>query len=117
MRNNLLYILLLIFSIGTLSTVSASSWNTVSTTSSIIWNATISAEKQLEPVIVGTHPNATDGYDEEFDEYTQNPEQGKVIMALDGIYAKNIKRSVPPGSNVTWGLSVGVPSGTTTTLN
>ncbi|MBW9220023.1 S8 family serine peptidase [Methanothermococcus sp. SCGC AD-155-N22] len=83
----------------------------------IIWNATISAENQLEPVIVGTHPNATDGYDEEFDEYTQNPVQGKVIMALDGFYAKNIKRSVPPGSNVTWGLSVGVPSGTTTTLN
>ena len=52
-----------------------------------------------------------------FDAYTQTHIQGKVIMSLDNIYAKNIKRSVPPGSNVTWNLSVGVPAGTTTTLS
>jgi len=101
MRDNLFYLLLLIFSIGTLSTVSASPWN-----------VTIYAVNQLEPVTFGYHPNATDDYDEEFDEYTQLPLIGKVIMELDDIYAISIKRD-----NLIWNLSVGVPLGTTTTLS
>jgi hypothetical protein len=82
----------------------------------IIWNATISATNQLEPVVVGMHPNATDGYDSEFDKYTQTPIQGKVILILDDKYATNIKGCVPPGKNVTWNLSIGVPTGQTTNL-
>jgi hypothetical protein len=53
----------------------------------ITWNVTISATNQLEPVVVGMHPNATDGYDPEFDAFVQTPVQGKVILLLDDIYS------------------------------
>ena len=87
------------------------------TVAPIIWNTTISATNQFEPMVVGMHPNATDGYDLEFDIFIENPVLGKVVMNLDEILATSIKKSVPPKSNVTWNLLIGVPSGQTTSLN
>jgi len=75
------------------------------------WNVTISATNQLENVTFGYHPDASDGYDS-FDEFTQTPIQGKVIMSLDTLYAKCIKRD-----NLVWNLTVGVPSDQSTTLS
>ena len=95
-----LILILLILSVGTFYTVSASPWN-----------VTINALNHLEPVTFGYHPNANDTYDN-FDEFTQIPQMGKVIMALDKTYATSIKRN-----NLTWNLSVSVPIGTTTTLS
>ena len=83
--------------------------------SDISWNATISATNQLEPVVVGMHPDASDGYDS-FDEFSLSPVQDKVTMSLDGTYAKSVKMSVSPKSNVTWDLLIGVPQGQSTTL-
>jgi hypothetical protein len=76
------------------------------------WNLTISATNQLEPVTFGIHPNATDDYDPEFDAFAQTPVQGKVILILDNIYAKEINRE-----KMTWNLSIGVPTGETPTLS
>ena len=87
------------------------------TVAPIIWNTTISATNQLEPVVVGMHPSATDGYDSEFDIFVATPDMAKVTMNLNGTYATSIKKSVPPKSNVTWSLSIGVPNGQTTSLN
>jgi len=81
------------------------------------WNVTISATNQLEPVIVGMHPNATDGYDPEYDVFAQTPVQGKVILILDDIYSTSIKRTRCYNESVSWNLSVGVPAGQTTTLS
>ena len=82
----------------------------------ISWNMTISATNQLEPVVVGMHPNATDGYDADFDAYAQTPVQGKVILILDGIYSTSIKKTRCYNESVSWNLSVGVPAGQTTNL-
>ncbi len=81
------------------------------------WNVTISATNQSEPAIVGMHPNATDGYDPEFDVYAQTPVQGKVILILDDIYSTSIKKTRCYNESVSWNLSVGVPTGRTTTLS
>ena len=83
----------------------------------ISWNVTISATNQLEPVVVGMHPNATDGYDPEFDEFIQTPVQGKVILLLDDIYATSIKKTRCYNESVSWNLQVGVPTGQTTALS
>jgi len=83
----------------------------------ISWNMTISATNQLEPVVVGMHPNATDGYDADFDAYAQTPVQGKVILILDGIYSTSIKKTRCYNESVSWNLSVGVPAGQTTNLS
>ncbi|MDI6886381.1 MAG: choice-of-anchor D domain-containing protein, partial [archaeon] len=83
----------------------------------ISWNMTISATNQLEPVVVGMHPNATDGYDPEYDIFAQTPVQGKVILILDNIYSKSIKKTRCYNESVSWNLSVGVPTGQTTTLS
>ncbi|MHC1571673.1 MAG: S8 family serine peptidase [Methanosarcinales archaeon] len=81
------------------------------------WNVTISATNQLEPVAVGMHPNATDGYDPEFDVFAQTPVQGKVILLLDEIYSESIKKTRCYNESVSWNLSVGVPAGQTTNLS
>ncbi|NMX22070.1 hypothetical protein C5S30_06495 [ANME-1 cluster archaeon GoMg4] len=81
------------------------------------WNMTISATNQLEPVVVGMHPNATDDYDDAFDAYAQTPVQGKVISIIDAIYATSIKKTRCYNESVSWNLTVGVPSGQTTTLS
>ena len=83
----------------------------------ISWNATISATNQLEPVTVGMHPNATDNYDDAFDAYAQTPVQGKVIMVLDELYSKSIKKTRCYNELATWELSIGVPTGQTTFLS
>ena len=83
----------------------------------IAWNVTISATNQLEPVIVGMHPNATDGYDADFDAFAQTPVQGKVILILDDIYSTSIKKTRCYNESVSWKLSVGVPTGETATLS
>jgi len=83
----------------------------------ISWNMTISATNQLAPVIVGMHPNATDGYDSDFDVFAQTPVQGKVILILDGIYSTSIKKTRCYNESVSWNLSVGVPAGQTTNLS
>jgi len=75
------------------------------------WNITLSATNQLEPVTFGLHPNATDGYDSEYDAFTQTPVQEKVILILDNIFATEINRE-----RMAWNLSIGVPTGETTTL-
>ena len=80
------------------------------------WNITISAANQLEPVTVGMHPNASDGYDV-FDVFAQIPVQGKVILLLDEIYSKSVKQTRCYNESVSWNLSVGVPSGQTTILS
>ncbi len=77
----------------------------------ISWNMTITATNQLEPVVVGMHPNATEGYEPDYDVFAQTPVQGKVILILEDIYAKEINRD-----RLIWNLSVGVLSGQTTTL-
>jgi len=74
------------------------------------WNLTISATNQLEPVTIGIHPGAANGYDG-YDVFSQTPVQGKVIMVLDNIYATEINRD-----ELIWYLDVGVPAGQTTTL-
>jgi len=81
------------------------------------WNLTISATNQLEPVVVGMHPNATDGYDPEFDAFVQTPVQGKVILLLDSIYSTSIKKTRCYNESVSWNLTVGVPAGQNTTLS
>ena len=83
----------------------------------IAWNMTISATNQLEPVIVGMQPNATDGYDTDFDAFAQTPVQGKVILILDDIYSTSIKKTRCYNESVSWKLSVGVPTGETATLS
>jgi len=83
----------------------------------IAWNMTISATNQLEPVVVGMHPNATDGYDADFDAFAQTPVQGKVILILDDIYSTSIKKTRCYNESVSWNLSVGVPTGETATLS
>jgi len=83
----------------------------------ISWNVTISATNQLEPVVVGGHPNATDGYDPAFDAFSQAPVQGKVILLLDDFYSTSIKKTRYYNESVSWNLSVGVPTGQTTTLS
>ena len=89
---------------------------TLCTPPNISWNVTISAINQLEPVIVGMHPNATDGYDPEFDAFVQTPVQGKVILLLDDIYSTSIKKTRCYDEPLSWNLTVGVPIGQTTTL-
>ena len=81
------------------------------------WNMTISATNQLEPVVVGMHPNATDDYDDAFDAYAQTPVLGKVVLILDAIHATSIKKTRCYNESVSWNLTVGVPSGQTTTLS
>ena len=81
------------------------------------WNVTISATNQLEPVAVGMHPNATDGYDPALDVFAQTPVQGKVILLLDEIYSESIKKTRCYNESVSWNLSVGVPAGQTTNLS
>jgi PKD repeat protein len=83
----------------------------------ISWNMTISATNQLEPVVVGMHPKAIDGYDPEYDIFVQNPVQGRVILILDDIYSTSIKKTRYYNESVSWNLSVGVPTGQTTTLS
>jgi len=83
----------------------------------ISWNVTISATNQLEPVVVGMHPNATDDYDPAFDDLSQTPVQGKVILILDDLYSRKIKKTRCYGESVSWNLSLGVPAGQTTTLS
>ena len=86
-------------------------------TPNISWNMTISATNQLEPVVVGMHPNATDGYDTEFDVFAETPVQGKVLLILDDIYSTSIKKTRCYNEPVAWGLAVGVPAGQTTTVS
>ena len=74
------------------------------------WNVTIAATNQLEPVTFGYHSSATDGFDG-FDTITDYPQQGKVVMSLDDSFATSIKVN-----NLEWVLSVGVPTGSTSTL-
>jgi len=86
-------------------------------TPDIVWNLMISASNQLEPVVVGMHPNASDGYDAEFDAFAETPVQGKVILILDGIYAKSVKKTRSYNETVSWNLSVGVPAGERSNLS
>jgi len=79
-------------------------------------NMTISAINQLEPVVVGMHPNASDGYDE-YDVFAQTPVQEKVTLILDAIYSTSIKRTRYYNESVSWNMSVGVPTGQTTNLS
>lgn len=84
--------------------------------SNISWNMTIFVTNQLEPVVIGIHPTATDGIDE-FDEFTAMPLKEKVIMALDEIHAISIKQTKGYNESVTWDLLIGIPDGKTTVLN
>ncbi|MDD3292261.1 MAG: hypothetical protein PHD13_07320 [Methanocellales archaeon] len=83
----------------------------------ISWNMTISATNQLDPVVVGMDPNASDGYDPEYDVFSQTPVQGKVILILDDLYSTSIKKTRCYNETVSWNFSVGVPTGQTTTLS
>jgi len=83
----------------------------------IAWNMSISATNQVESVVVGMHPNATDGFDSAFDTFTPMPVYGKVIMILDDIYATSTKKTRCFDESVSWNLSVGVPAGQTTALS
>jgi len=76
------------------------------------WALTISTTNQLEPVTFGINPNATDGYDPDYDVFAQMPIQDKVTLILDSIYAKEINRE-----RMNWNLSVGVPTGEATTMS
>jgi subtilisin family serine protease len=83
----------------------------------IDWNVTISATNQLEPVVVGMDPNATDGYDQDYDVYAQTPVQGRVTLTLDNIYSTSIKKTRCYNESVSWALLVGVPTDQTTILS
>ena len=79
-----------------------------------LWNVTISAVNHNEPIIFGynPHPNVSDSYDFEFDEFYITPVLGKVTLTLDDIFAKSIKKD-----GLKWNFTAGVPSGTTTSLS
>jgi len=83
----------------------------------IAWNTTISAKNQLEPVIVGMHPNAIDGYDSEYDVFAQTPVQGKVTLVLNDIYSTSITKTRCYNEPVSWNMTVGVPTGQKTILS
>jgi len=73
------------------------------------WTVDITAQNQLEPVVFGYDPEATDNnYNPALDEITTTPIMGKVILSLDDLYAKKIKKD-----DLSWTLSVSVPSGST----
>jgi hypothetical protein len=75
------------------------------------WSITISASNQLEPIVLGINPDATNDYDPDYDEYMQTPIQGKTLLILDDLYSTEINKNYK-----TWELSVGVPSGETDRL-
>jgi len=80
------------------------------------WNTTIHAANELEPVILGMNPAASDDYNPAFDKYNQIPIQGKVMMLLDDLYGTKIKASVCPGEYCTWDLSVSLPDSSSSVL-
>ena len=83
----------------------------------IAWNVAISTTNQLEPVVVGMDPDATDGYDPDCDAYAQTPVQGMVTLTLDDIYSTSIKKTRCYDESVSWTLLMGVPTDQTTIIS
>ncbi len=70
------------------------------------WDVTVKALFDQEPVTFGFSEKATDAFDYSVDEYATKADDLKIVMTLDRIYRKSIKKDT-----LKWSFTVNVPSG------